>query len=115
VRASVEDHITQQVRDDDMNDNTSGCRARQRRPGLAQTCILAYTQCMGTHGKPGFPDPTSQGQITYGPVDIHSPQYLSASKTCEHLLGSQPLTAAQKREHLSQALKFSECMRSHGY
>ncbi len=69
---------------------------------------------MRTHGEPGFPDPTSHGQITYGPVDIHSPQYLSANKTCEHLLGSQSLTAAQKREHLSQALRFSECMRSHG-
>jgi hypothetical protein len=75
---------------------------------------LAYAQCMRTHGEPDFPDPTSQGAITFGPVDIHSPQYLSANKTCEHLLGSQALTAAQNREHVSQALKYSACMRAHG-
>lgn len=86
-------------------------------PGTNQTAYqqaLAYAQCMRNHGEPGFPDPTSQGAITYGPIDIHSPQYLSANKTCEHLLGSQPMTAAQKREHVSQALKYSACMRAHG-
>jgi hypothetical protein len=75
---------------------------------------LAYAQCMRTHGEPSFPDPTSQGLITFGPVDIHSPRYLSANKACAHLIPSQPLTAAQRREHVSQALKFSACMRSHG-
>jgi hypothetical protein len=71
---------------------------------------LAYARCMRAHGDPGFPDPNSQGLFPH-PA---GPQYQSASRACEHLLPSQPLTAAQKQEHVSQALKFSACMRSHG-
>ena len=76
---------------------------------------LAYAQCMRSHGVPSFPDPTSQGLITYGPVDIRSSQYLSANKICQHLLPSgSPLTTAQKRQDVSQALEFARCIRSHG-
>ena len=76
---------------------------------------LAYAQCMRSHGVPSFPDPTSQGLITYGPVDIHSAQYLSANKMCQHLLpAGSPLTTAQKRQDVSQALRFARCIRSHG-
>ena len=76
---------------------------------------LAYAQCMRSHGVPGFPDPTSQGLITYGPVDIHSAQYLSANRICQRQLPPGPsLTTAQKREDVSQALEFARCIRSHG-
>ena len=71
---------------------------------------LAYARCMRAHGDPGFPDPNSQGLFPH-PA---GPQYQSASRACGHLLPSQPLTAAQKQEHVSQALKFAACMRSHG-
>jgi hypothetical protein len=73
---------------------------------------LAYARCMRSHGEPGFPDPTSQGAFSRIPPP--SPQYQSANKACQHLLPSQPLTAAQKQEHVSQALRFAGCMRSHG-
>jgi hypothetical protein len=82
-------------------------------PGSGQTPYqqaLAYAQCMRAHGDPGFPDPSSQGLFPH-PAGA---QYQSASNACGHLLPSQPLTAAQKQEHVSQALKFSACMRSHG-
>jgi hypothetical protein len=71
---------------------------------------LAYAQCMRAHGDPGFPDPNSQGLFPH-PA---GPQYQPASRACGHLLPSQPVTAAQNQEHVSQALKFSLCMRSHG-
>ena len=71
---------------------------------------LAYARCMRSHGDPGFPDPNSQGLFPH-PAGI---QYQSASRACGHLLPSQSLTAAQKQGHVSQALKFSICMRSHG-
>lgn len=87
-------------------------------PGSGQTPYqqaLAYARCMRSHGVPSFPDPTSQGLITYGPVDIHSAQYLSANRICQRLLPAGPsLTTAQKRENVSQALKFAKCIRSHG-
>jgi hypothetical protein len=125
-----------------MNNIISGGRNRQRRAGaailaaalagiamLAAACgggppagassgsgqtpyqqALAYTRCMRSHGDRGFPDPNSQGLFPH-PA---GPQYQSASRACGHLLPSQPLTAAQKQEHVRQALKFSACMRSHG-
>ena len=128
--------------DDEMNDITRAGRNRQQRAGtgilaaalagiavLAAACgggppagadpgrgqtpyqqALAYARCMRAHGDPGFPDPSSQGLFPH-PAGL---QYQSASRSCGHLLPSQPLTAAEKQEHVSQALKFSACMRSHG-
>ena len=72
---------------------------------------LAYAQCMRSHGEPGFPDPDGQG--AFGHIPPPSPHYQSASKACQHLLPSRPLTAAQIHQHVSQALKFAGCMRSH--
>lgn len=71
---------------------------------------LAYAGCIRAHGDPGFPDPNSQGLFPH-PA---GPQYRPATTACGHLLPSQRLTAEQKQEHVSQALKFAACMRSHG-
>jgi hypothetical protein len=76
---------------------------------------LAYAQCMRSHGEPGFPDPDSKGNfLNLGPVNINSPQYLSANKACGHLLPSYQVTPAQRQHDLSRALRYSACMRSHG-
>lgn len=76
---------------------------------------LAYAQCMRSHGEPGFPDPDSKGNfLNLGPVNINSPQYLSAIKACGHLLPSYQVTPAQRQQDLSRALRYSACMRSHG-
>jgi hypothetical protein len=72
---------------------------------------LDYAHCMRAHGDPGFPDPNSQGLFPR-PA---GPRYQPASRACGHLLPSQPLTVAQKQEHVRQALRFAACMRSHGY
>src|ERR1700685_2840016 len=76
---------------------------------------LAYAQCMRSHGEPGFPDPDSKGNfLNLGPVNIDSPQYRSANRTCGHLLPSYQVTPAQRQQELSSALRYSACMRSHG-
>ena len=72
---------------------------------------VAYAHCMRTHGDPGFPDPNSQGLFPH-PAGT---RYQSATSACGHLLPSQPLTPAQKHQHVVQALKFATCMRSNGY
>jgi hypothetical protein len=72
---------------------------------------LAYANCMRAHGDPGFPDPNSQGQFPH-PA---GPQYASATSACSHLLPTQPLTPGEKHQHVLQALKFTACMRTHGY
>jgi hypothetical protein len=75
---------------------------------------LAYAQCMRSHGEPDFPDPGSQGQFQFGQVDIRSPQYLSANKTCAHLLPTYTVTPAQRQHDLNRALNFAACVRAHG-
>lgn len=77
---------------------------------------LAYAQCMRSHGEPGFPDPNSQGLfLSLGSVDIHSSQYLSANKTCQHLLPTSQVSTTQRRQAFNRQLKYAECMRSHGF
>lgn len=126
-----------------MNEGTGGGRGRPRRAGLRAGVLaaalagialpvaacggggsstatgstpyqktLAYAQCMRSHGEPGFPDPTSQG--VFPRIPPPSPQYLSASKACGHLLPTYTVTPAQRRQDFSRALRFSACMRSHG-
>jgi hypothetical protein len=77
---------------------------------------------MRSHGDPSFPDPelvdkAQEHGIAMGQgVDQSSPQYLSANKTCKHLLpnnGNGP-TQGQLEQAMAQALKYSDCMRSHG-
>jgi hypothetical protein len=78
---------------------------------------VAFSQCMRTHGEPGFPDPQSDGSILINGQKDHLNGALmnSAQKACQHLLPKQPpLTAAQQRRLTAQALKFVACMRAHG-
>lgn len=84
---------------------------------------LAYAQCMRAHGVPDFPDPNAQGEfvIQGGPnsdLDPNSPQFQAANKDCQRFtpgtgLGSGP-SPAQVAKLQAQALKYSQCMRSHG-
>ena len=78
---------------------------------------VAYSQCMRTHGEPGFPDPQPNGDLLINGQKDHLNGALmnSASKACQHLMPkSPPLTAAQQRKLTAEALKFVACMRAHG-
>ncbi len=84
---------------------------------------LAYAQCMRAHGVPDFPDPNSQGGFTLqgGPNSDLSPNssaFQQANEDCQRFtptsgLGHGP-SPAQVAQAQAQALKFSQCMRSHG-
>ena len=43
----------------------------------------AFARCMRSHGVPDFPDP-SGGSIDLSHVDVHSPQFMSADRICQH-------------------------------
>jgi hypothetical protein len=94
----------------------SGSQAGPTTAGGSKTYqqALAYSQCMRSHGVPGFPDPDSQGNITVqGSMGASSTQSAAAQQACRHLLGGQN-APAQQRQQIGQALRFSACMRSHG-
>jgi hypothetical protein len=80
-----------------------------------EAAMLAYAQCMRSHGVANFPDPNGQGVIQGSGIDVGSASFQAADKACRHVLpnGGQP-TPAQQAKALAQALRFSQCMRSHG-
>jgi hypothetical protein len=85
----------------------------------------AYSACMRKNGVPNFPDPDSQGRfrITGGQtangrkfgLDPNSPQFKRAQHACKRLQpsGGKP-DPGQVAKEQQQALRFSQCMRSHG-
>jgi hypothetical protein len=78
---------------------------------------VAYTGCMRSHGEAAFPDPTSTGNFSLGQIDVESAQYQSASSACQNLLPHSAqfqVSAAEQQAILARALKFAQCMRTHG-
>jgi hypothetical protein len=66
--------------------NVSATQLAQQQHARAQN-LLAFATCLRSHGVPGFPDPTSQGQLTLqmvkaAGVDLHAPAVLTAAKAC---------------------------------
>jgi hypothetical protein len=89
-----------------------------------QQKMVAYSQCMRTHGVPEFPEPTEgklllhssdhNGHVT-GP-NPESAQFQAAQKVCGKLApnGGKAPSAAEQAKMQESALNFSKCMRSHG-
>jgi hypothetical protein len=78
--------------------------------------MVAYSQCMRAHGVPDFPDPGSNGVFAvHGNLGVSRSTMTSAQNACRHLApkGGR-ISAAQRAQAVSQGLKFSRCMRSHG-
>lgn len=84
-------------------------------PGGNAKDALAFSECMRAHGVSNFPDPNAQGGIQATGLNPASSTFQAASNNCRHLLpnGGVP-TPAEQAAALAQALKMSECMRSHG-
>ena len=88
-----------------------------------QQTMVAYSQCMRSHGVPEFPEPTEghllihsgnhNGHVTG--VNPQSSQFQAAQKVCGKLLpnGGAPSPAEQAKMQ-EKALRFSQCMRTHG-
>lgn len=78
---------------------------------------VRYSDCMRSHGVPGFPDPSANGELALGPgsgVNPQSPAFQSAQAACAKLQpggnGPPQMSESQKLA----ALKFAQCMRRHG-
>jgi len=86
--------------------------------GSATSQLVAYTQCMRSHGVPDYPGPDSSGQmpkITSGQqVGVSDSRLTAAQGACQDLWPYQAPTQAQQRQQLTDDVKFAQCMRSHG-
>jgi hypothetical protein len=84
-----------------------------------QQKMVAYAQCMRTHGIPNFPDPTSGENTKEAAIrafkEVSNSQVLAAQTACQHLQpnGGRP-SQAELTQHLSDLLAFARCMRTHG-
>jgi hypothetical protein len=84
-----------------------------------QQKMVKFAQCMRTHGEPEFPEPVEGGirihnHNGHGP-NPESPQFQAAEKACSKYAPAKVAPSpAQQAKMQEQALKFSECMRSHG-
>jgi hypothetical protein len=85
--------------------------------------LVAYSQCMRSHGIPDFPDPTASGGIPkQGVINadraVSNAQVQTASQDCQRLIAGlslggqaiQTITPQQQQDYLNAVA----CMRSHG-
>jgi hypothetical protein len=101
---------------------SGGPSSREGAPSQQQ--MVAYSQCMRTHGVPEFPEPTEGHLLLHSEshnghisgVNPQSAQFQAAQKACAKLApnGGQAPSPAQQAKAQESALKFSQCMRSHG-
>jgi hypothetical protein len=79
--------------------------------------ILAYAQCMQSHGDPSFPDPAKRPfggyWFTQKPT-MSGPVFSTAQKACKKLEPNLNYTAGEQYAAFNQLLKFSTCIRAHG-
>jgi hypothetical protein len=78
---------------------------------------VGFAQCMRSHGVLNWPDPNSSGafdkaKLTSQQLEVSSSQLQTAQNACQHLLPAE--SATQQRLNAGQALRFSQCVRSHG-
>jgi hypothetical protein len=87
-------------------------------PQKGEAGLLAYSECIRSHGVPDFPDPVGNAlQVRVSPgsdLDPNAPQMQAAQKACKSLQpgGTQGNTISSAQR--SQALKYSACIRAHG-
>ncbi|MGH2854581.1 MAG: hypothetical protein ACRDLF_10395 [Solirubrobacteraceae bacterium] len=89
-----------------------------------QQQMVALAHCMRSHGVPEFPEPAEGKLIVHNRshnghvtgINPESAQFQAAQKACAKFApnGGKPPSPAEQAKAQEQALKFSQCMRSHG-
>lgn len=90
----------------------------------SQQQMVAFSQCMRSHGVPEFPEPVEGKLIVHNSnhnghatgINPESAQFQAAQKACAKFApnGGKPPSPAEQAKAQEQALKFSQCMRTHG-
>ena len=103
---------------------TAGCGGGSSAPAAITTpnTLVAYSECMRSHGVPNFPDPDSSGEIPKDKVVaaiVGNPRSPAAQTACRHMIPESglgpPQTATPTRTRLADALSFARCVRAHGF
>ena len=84
----------------------------------AEQAMVRFTDCMRNNGVPTFQDPAIGGnKAELAPGTPHSPAFLSAYETCQHLMpgGGPDDSARHSPAQIAGALRFARCLRSHGF
>lgn len=103
-------------------------RSGSAAPGTSHArVLLALAKCMRANGVPNFPDPRGNGSsvvgIQPGPnggetingVAVNGPAFQTAQAKCQKDTPQAPtMSRSQAANTLTQALKFAQCLRSHG-
>lgn len=79
--------------------------------------LIAFTQCMRSHGEPDWPAPNSQRKVDVSHINVASPRYAKTSAACAVLKPAGikiKESATQQREASARQAKFTACLRSHG-
>lgn len=97
----------------------AACGGSQRSSSSPSNGALAFSRCMRSHGLAEFPDPNSSGAIpklTLEQLGIGGARLQSAQSGCRRLLpnGGRPPDQAEQQLVRANALRFSQCVRSHG-
>ena len=74
---------------------------------------VKFAECVRAHGVPHFPDPDATGNFNFG-VDVSAATFTAAVNACKALQPSGTLSAHRSVKQQSAALRFAQCVRSHG-
>lgn len=80
--------------------------------------LVAFSACMRKNGVPNFPDPEPSGngmKVSSEGIDANAPQFKNAQRVCQRLLPNGGNSTPQEQaDHLREALRYADCMRTHG-
>jgi hypothetical protein len=96
----------------------SGGRRTQAQIQQTQRAVVAFAQCMRSHGVPNFPDPTTSPREFKNAFSTQSPAFRAGMGVCGHLLprgGRASQNATHSRTQIAAMLAFARCLRSHGF
>jgi hypothetical protein len=74
---------------------------------------VKFAECVRAHGVPHFPDPGTSGDINFG-VDVSKEVFTAAVDACKSLEPPGALSAQRSTTQQSAALRFAQCVRTHG-
>jgi hypothetical protein len=80
-----------------------------------QSKALAYSECVRSHGVPGFPDPSANGNLQVnGNYGVSHSVLQAALQACSKLQPGGQSGGVSSAQNIAQGLKYAQCMRSHG-